>query len=243
MCVSATLIYHKVDGVDVRSLSADQARNLLRGSPSSTVKVRFERDALRPIADPNPEDLSMLTEVDGDNDGTDMAKKSMKGPRTFEVNLPRTVVRSGSVREKGHLPLNVALGLSRFHIILYSSRFIHHPQDLNVKTSNFQHTLYSTRDGVAQVHIPDVKVATLLDAKHQPIDQSKLSDALRRQRLQMEMEAKSKELESASISSDGTSTAAGGGGGLLGFNQLSSFNIKEEDPWKGYVPPEGPLVG
>ena len=85
---------YKVGGVDVRGSTSEKVRNLLRGSPDSTVKVRFERDALRPIADPNPEDLSMLTEIGtGDNDGSEMvAGKNRKGPRTFEVDLPRTEV-------------------------------------------------------------------------------------------------------------------------------------------------------
>jgi len=95
------------------------------------------------------------------------------------------------------------------------------------------------------VHIPDVKVATLLDAKHQPIDLSKLSDALRRQRLQMELDAaKANELGSSSGSGGSGSNADAASGSLPGLNKLVSLNAKEsEDPWKGYVPPEGPLVG
>lgn len=106
---------------------------------------------------------------------------------------------------------------------------------------------FFSRGGDVQVHIPDVKVATLLDAKHQPIDQSKLSDALRRQRLQMELDAaKAGELVSSSSSSRGISgsDADAASGNLPGSNKLVSLNAKEsEDPWKGYVPPEGPLVG
>jgi hypothetical protein len=75
------------------------------------------------------------------------------------------------------------------------------------------------------VRIPDVKVSVLLDAAHQQIDPLKFSDALRRHRLQMEMAA-------------GESDAAAAEAGAAGVQpQLPS------DPWAGYVPPKGPLVG
>lgn len=83
----------KVGGVDVRGQSADQARTLLRGAPASSVKVRFERDALRPTADPNPEDLTALTEVPYEGPtATSTAAKQKKAPRVFDVELPRTSV-------------------------------------------------------------------------------------------------------------------------------------------------------
>lgn len=73
-----------------------------------------------------------------------------------------------------------------------------------------------------QVRIPDVKVSVLLDAAHQPIDPLKFSDALRRHRLQMEAQA----------AGEKDAVAAG-----------ARSSTPPSDPWTGYVPPKGPLVG
>jgi hypothetical protein len=53
--------------------------------------VRFERDARRPTADPNPEDLRALTEVPYAGDTAPVAGPA-KAPRVFDVELPRTLV-------------------------------------------------------------------------------------------------------------------------------------------------------